>query len=136
MKTTPRKSKKTPIFGDNPVIGFVPVKDFTRAKAFYQKKLGLRLTATDAFALVFESGGTMIRVVKVGAFQPAPYTILGWQVKDAAQAVAALSMRGVTFERFPGMEQDAQGIWNAPGGARVAWFKDPDGNVLSLSQHE
>ena len=122
--------------GANPVIGFVPVKNFTRAKAFYQKKLGLRLTATDAFALVFESGGTMIRVVKVGAFQPAPYTILGWQVKDATQAVSALIERGVTFERFPGMEQDVQGIWDAPGGARVAWFKDPDGNVLSLSQHE
>jgi hypothetical protein len=95
----------------------------------------LRLTAKDDFALVFESGGTMIRVVKVGAFRPAFYTILGWQVKDATQSVSALIKRGVNFERFPGMEQDAQGIWSAPGGARVAWFKDPDGNVLSVSQH-
>jgi len=136
MRTPPRKSKGTPMFGANSVIGFIPTQDFARAKAFYQDTLGLRLTATDAFALVFESGGTMIRVVKVGAFRAAPYTILGWQVKDATLAVAALAKRGVTFARFPGMEQDVHGIWSAPGGARVAWFKDPDGNVLSLSQHE
>jgi predicted enzyme related to lactoylglutathione lyase len=124
-----------PLLGTNSVIGFIPTHDFARAKAFYEGVLGLRLTATDDFALVFESGGTMIRVVKVSSFKPAPYTILGWQVKDAAQAVASLTKRGVSFERFPGMAQDAHGIWDAPGGARVAWFKDPDGNVLSVSQH-
>ena len=135
MKTMRLRSKKPPMVGGNSVIGFIPTTDFSRIKAFYQKKLGLRLTAKDGFALVFESGGTMIRVVKVGAFTPAPYTILGWQVNDATKAVSTLTKRGVIFERFPGMEQDAQGIWNAPGGARVAWFKDPDGNVLSVSQH-
>jgi catechol 2,3-dioxygenase-like lactoylglutathione lyase family enzyme len=124
------------IIGASSVISFVPTKDFARAKAFYADTLGLRLTATDDFALVFESGGTMIRVVNVGAFQPAPFTILGWQVKDATHAVSALAARGVVFERFPGMPQDALGIWAAPGGARVAWFKDPDGNLLSVSQHE
>lgn len=123
------------MLGANSVIGFIPTKDFALAKAFYEGVLGLRLTAMDDFALVFASGGTVIRVVKVGAFQPAPYTILGWQVQNATQAVSALAARGVTFERFPGMAQDAHGIWDAPGGARVAWFKDPDGNVLSVSQH-
>ena len=115
------------------VIGFIPTKDFRRAKAFYGAKLGLRLVATDKFALVFESGGTTIRVVKVSGFEPAGFTILGWRVDDIQQRVAALLERGVVFERFPWMKQDAQGIWIAPGGARVAWFKDPDGNVLSLS---
>jgi predicted enzyme related to lactoylglutathione lyase len=130
-----QKSKKPSLLGDNSVIGFIPTTDFSRIMAFYQVKLGLRLVAKDDFALVFESGSTMIRVVKVGAFKPAPYTILGWQVNDATKAVSTLTKCGVIFERFPGMEQDAHGIWSAPGGARVAWFKDPDGNVLSVSQH-
>jgi len=89
--------------------------------------------AKDRFALVFASGGTTIRVVKVGRFQAAGFTILGWRVKDIRASVAALAERGVVFERYPWMRQDESGIWIAPGGTRVAWFKDPDGNVLSLS---
>ena len=123
------------MLGRHHVIGFVPTKDFRRARAFFQKTLGLRLTAKDDFALVFESGGTMIRVVKVDDFKPAPYTILGWQVTNLPRTVAILSKRGVVFERFPWLEQDKLGIWAAPGGAQVAWFKDPDGNVLSVSFH-
>ena len=115
------------------VVGFIPVKDFRRAKAFYSTKLGLRFVAKDAFALVFESGGTTIRVVKVGDFQPAGFTILGWKVSDVRRVVTALGRRGIAFERYRWMEQDALGIWTAPGGTLVAWFKDPDGNVLSLS---
>ena len=91
--------------------------------------------ANDGFALVFEGDGTMIRVVKVDAFSPQPFTILGWKVNDIQEKVAALTKRGVAFERYPGMEQDKLGIWDAPGGARVAWFKDPDGNLLSVSLH-
>jgi catechol 2,3-dioxygenase-like lactoylglutathione lyase family enzyme len=123
------------MLGANPIIGFIPTKDFKRARLFYQTTLGLVLIGQDAFALVFECAGTMIRVVKVGKLEPAPYTILGWQVPDIQKAAAALIEHGIRFERFPGMEQDPLGIWNAPGGARVAWFKDPDGNLLSLSQH-
>jgi catechol 2,3-dioxygenase-like lactoylglutathione lyase family enzyme len=115
------------------VVGFIPVKDFRRAEAFYEGKLGLRLVARDDFALVFASGGTTIRVVKVGDFKAAPFTILGWQVKNVKASVGALGKRGVVFERYPGMTQDARGVWTAPGGACVAWFKDPDGNVLSVS---
>jgi catechol 2,3-dioxygenase-like lactoylglutathione lyase family enzyme len=115
------------------VIGFVPTKDFRAAKTFYAGKLGLRFVSRDAFALVFKSGGTTIRVVKVPDFDPALYTILGWQVRGIDKRVVALTKRGVTFVRYPWMEQDKLGIWNAPGGTRVAWFKDPDGNVLSLS---
>ena len=115
------------------VVGFIPTKDFPRAKSFYTGKLGLRFVAEDDFAMVFETGGTTIRVVKVKDFEPAGFTILGWAVGDIQESVASLSERGIVFERYPWMKQDASGIWTAPGGARVVWFKDPDGNVLSVS---
>ncbi len=115
------------------VIGFIPTTDFRRAKAFYEGKLGLRFVSRDAFALVLESGGTTVRIAKAPGFKPAGFTILGWRVSDIAAAVAALAARGIVFERYSWMQQDAAGIWTAPDGARVAWFKDPDGNVLSLS---
>ena len=115
------------------VIGFVPTKDFRRAMSFYGATVGLRFVAEDDFALVFESAGTKIRIVKVDDFTPHAFTILGWQVDDIQESVASLSERGVTFERYPWMQQDASAIWTAPGGVRVAWFKDPDGNVLSVS---
>ena len=115
------------------VIGFIPTKNFRRAKAFYATKLQLRLVAKDDFALVFKSGGTTIRVVKVAGFEAAGFTILGWRVDDLDESVAALRKRGIFVERYPGLKQDAVGIWTAPGGARIAWFKDPDGNVLSVS---
>ena len=115
------------------VIGFIPTKDFKRAKSFYGATVGLRFVAEDEFALVFESRGTTIRIVRVDDFEPSGFTILGWQVDDIRESVAALKERGVTFERYPGMKQSVSGIWTAPGGARVAWFKDPDGNVLSVS---
>jgi catechol 2,3-dioxygenase-like lactoylglutathione lyase family enzyme len=78
--------------------------------------------------------GFMLRIQKAEGHRPLPYTALGWKVPDIAAELAALRARGVTFERFPGLAQDAQGIWSAPSGARIAWFKDPDGNVLSLAQ--
>jgi len=77
----------------------------------------------------------MLRIAKVKEFTPAPFTVLGWEVEHIEEAAAELHKNGVTFERFPGLTQDALGIWSAPGGAKVAWFKDPDGNILSLSQH-
>ena len=123
------------MLGSQSIVGFVPTKDFARAKTFYGDTLGLRVVSEDQFAVVFESAATMIRVVKVGDFTPVKFTILGWLVDDIDETAAALQKRGVVFERFPGMEQDEQGIWRAPGGARVAWFKDPDGNVLSISFH-
>jgi catechol 2,3-dioxygenase-like lactoylglutathione lyase family enzyme len=115
------------------VIGFIPTKDFRRAKTFFGQKLGLRFVAQDKFALVFESSGTMIRVVKVGEFQAAGFTILGWIVANIAKNVRELEARGIGFERYPWMKQDDLGIWTAPSGTKIAWFKDPDGNLLSLS---
>jgi catechol 2,3-dioxygenase-like lactoylglutathione lyase family enzyme len=124
-----------PVLRTSPIIGFVPTQDFRRAQRFYGGKLGLEFVSHDAFALVFKIAGSTLRVARIQEFTPSPFTILGWHVADLARAAAALKKRGVRFERFPGLEQDKLGIWDAPGGARVAWFKDPDGNVLSLSQH-
>jgi hypothetical protein len=97
--------------------------------------LGLRLVRDDSFALVFEIHGRTLRVSRAGPFQPLPFTALGWDVPDIRQSVAALSARGVTFERYPHVQGDDLGIWTAPDGTQVAWFKDPDGNTLSLTQH-
>jgi catechol 2,3-dioxygenase-like lactoylglutathione lyase family enzyme len=120
----------------NPLIAFIPSKDTSRARSFYEGVLGLRFVSDDAFAIVMDSNGTMIRIVRVGEFTPAPFTILGWQVDDIHAKVAELSGNGVQFNRYPYFEQSEDGVWTAPNGAKVAWFPDPDGNVLSVSQHE
>jgi catechol 2,3-dioxygenase-like lactoylglutathione lyase family enzyme len=120
---------------DQSIIGFVATADPDRAKKFYRDTLGLRLVSEQMpFALVFDAHGTMLRVTVVKSVAPAGYTVLGWQVPDIVAAVKALSEAGVRFERYPGMQQDELGIWSAPGGARVAWFKDADGNTLGISQ--
>jgi catechol 2,3-dioxygenase-like lactoylglutathione lyase family enzyme len=118
------------------IVAFVPTRDQARAKAFYEGALGLRFVKDDGFALVLDANGIMVRVTKVpGEFKPAQFTILGWQVSDIEKMVSALERRGVHFERFGFFEQDKLGIWTAPNGDKVAWFKDPDGNTLSVSQH-
>jgi catechol 2,3-dioxygenase-like lactoylglutathione lyase family enzyme len=117
-----------------PIIAFVATTDPARARKFYAKTLGLRLVSEDAFALVFDAAGTMVRVAVVQALQPAGYTVLGWIVPDIRRAVAALSQKGVTVRRYNGLEQDERGIWLSPSGARIAWFEDPDGNTLSVTQ--
>ena len=118
------------------IIRFIPTVDAERAKKFYRDTLGLPLVSDELpFALVFEANGTMLRVTVVQQLTPAAYTILGWKVPDIAVAAMALTQAGVHFERYPWMEQDELGIWTSPGDAKVAWFKDPDGNTLSISQH-
>ena len=118
------------------IIGFIAAADPGRAKTFYRDTLGLPLVSEEMpFALVFDAHGTMLRVTFVEKVNPAGYTVLGWNVPDIVAAAKALAAAGVGFERYPGMAQDEHGIWSAPGGAKVAWFKDPDGNTLSLSQH-
>jgi hypothetical protein len=89
----------------------------------------------DGFAVVVRSKGTAIRIVRAGEFTPFPFTILGWEVPDIAKAVEELAGAGVPFARYSFLEQDASGIWSSPSGSKVAWFQDPDGNLLSLSQH-
>jgi catechol 2,3-dioxygenase-like lactoylglutathione lyase family enzyme len=118
----------------HPIIAFVATTDPLRAKAFYAQTLGLRLVREDGFALAFDAGGTMLRVAIVQTLQPAPYTVLGWIVPDIGNAVQNLQARGVVFQRYEWMTQDDLGVWSSPSGARVAWFADPDGNTLSLTQ--
>jgi catechol 2,3-dioxygenase-like lactoylglutathione lyase family enzyme len=117
------------------IMAFVGVRDPEHARAFYRDTLGLHIVTEQLpFALVFDAHGIMLRVSIVQEVAPAPYTVLGWEVPDAAAAVQELTSAGVEFERFKGMNQDDLGVWKSPGGARVAWFKDPDGNLLSLTQ--
>ena len=117
------------------MVGFIPTRDGDAARVFYEKKVGLRFISDDQFAVVFQSGENIIRIARTGSFTPAPYTILGWQSTNIEQDVREMSARGVTFERYDYMgPQDELGIWTAPGGAKIAWFKDPDGNTLSIAQ--
>ncbi|HVR63180.1 MAG TPA: VOC family protein [Polyangia bacterium] len=122
------------MLGSYKVMAFLATRDGRRARAFYETTLGLRVVADDDFALALDAGGTMVRVQKVPSFAPHPFTALGWEVPDIDGAVAALVARGVAFARFDGMGQDERGIWRSPSGARVVWFRDPDGNTLSLTQ--
>jgi catechol 2,3-dioxygenase-like lactoylglutathione lyase family enzyme len=117
------------------MVGFVPTKDYDKARAFYEGKLGFEFVSLDQFALVMSVGGHKIRIAKVPNFTPLQGTILGWEVKDIEAVVTWLSGRGVTTEKYPFVEDRELGIWAAPGGDKVAWFKDPDGNILSVGQH-
>ena len=118
------------------LIGFVPTKDSRKARAFYEGKLGFQFVSDDQFALVMRAGETMIRIAKAQDFTPAPYTVMGWEVLDVEAIVRWLTQRGVAFEKYPFVQDHELGIWTAPGGDKVAWFKDADGNVLSVSQHQ
>lgn len=126
------------MLGSAAVVAFVPSRSPKKARSFYEHTLGLGFISDDQFAHVFDANGVMVRVVDVSSvdgFKPAPFTILGWSVDDIGKAVKGLQKKGVKFERFPGMDQDQLGIWNSPSGAKIAWFKDPDGNLLSVSGH-
>ena len=117
------------------MVGFLLTKDYDKARAFYEGKLGFEFVSLDQFALVMHAGKSMIRIVKVSTFTPLQSTVLGWQVGDIEVMVDWLTNRGVIFEKYPFVQDKERGIWTAPGGSRVAWFKDPDGNVLSVSEH-
>lgn len=117
------------------VVTFLLTKNPEAAVAFYRDTLGLTFRRDDGFALVFDMDGVMLRIAKVKEVAPAQNTVLGWEAEDIGAAVRDLSGKGVAFERYPGMGHDADGIATFPNGDKVAWFKDPDGNVLSVSQH-
>jgi catechol 2,3-dioxygenase-like lactoylglutathione lyase family enzyme len=118
---------------DHPVL-FLATADAERARAFYERVLGLAFVADEPPALVFRVGDSMLRIQKVEQVHAVPYTALGWTVPDIRRTVQELRVAGVAFQRYAGMNQDADGIWPAPSGALVAWFRDPDGHVLSLTQ--
>jgi catechol 2,3-dioxygenase-like lactoylglutathione lyase family enzyme len=116
------------------LVAFVATCDLEAAGAFYAPILGLPLLEANEFANVYDANGTQLRVTLVGSLAEAPHTVLGWRVADIARTVAELRAAGVEGKRYPGMDQDEDGVWVAPGGTRVAWFSDPDGNTLSLQQ--
>jgi catechol 2,3-dioxygenase-like lactoylglutathione lyase family enzyme len=118
------------------LIGIVPTTDAARAKEFYCGVLGLKFLEDDGFALVVSGHHATLRIVKMPEFTPFPFTLLGWEVGDIGDEVRDLQASGVVFERYGFFEQDALGVWTAPNGSKVAWFKDPDGNTLSVSQHK
>ena len=125
-----------PILGGSELVAFAPTTDPAKARAFYEGVLGLRLVADEKpFALVFDANATMLRVTTVHELKPQPFTVLGWHVANIETTVDRLAARGIEFNRYKGMnDADPRGIWNSPSGARVAWFKDPDGNVLSVTE--
>jgi catechol 2,3-dioxygenase-like lactoylglutathione lyase family enzyme len=118
--------------GDATPVAFVGVTDLDDAERFYGATLGLALTDARPFALVHATSQTMLRITLVDEVVAAPYTVLGWAVADLEGEVDRLAAAGVAFNRYDGVPQDERGIWTAPGGARIAWFRDPDGNTLSL----
>jgi catechol 2,3-dioxygenase-like lactoylglutathione lyase family enzyme len=122
------------VLASSKLMAFAPSTDMKRARAFFEGVLGLRFVNEDSFAIVFDANGTPLRVANTPGFQPAPYTIVGWAVPQIERYVEKLKARGVSFMRYPGLKQDALGIWTSPSKAKVAWFQDPDGNVLSLTQ--
>ena len=117
------------------IVGFVGTIRPTAARLFYEKKLGLQLIEENPFSLVFASGDTTVRVQKVDTLITPPYTSLGWEVTDIETAVQHLTSNGVVFQHIEGLPQNDLGIWCTPDGSQVAWFQDPDGNTLSLTEH-
>lgn len=125
------------MLSDATPMGFIAVSNFDTARDFYEGVLGLQVISRDGFALVLRSGSTLIRLTQPPELVIAPYTCFGWQVTDIHDKVLGLSTRGVKFElyEFFGDAQTPHGVWTAPNGDMIAWFKDPDGNLLSISQH-
>ena len=118
------------------IVAFLTIVDVERAKLFYRDTLGLTLISEEPpFALVFDAHGIMVRLVMGKERPKVPGTVLGWQVPDIRSAIRDLRANDVSFERFDGLQQDEAGIWASPSGASVAWFRDPDGNLLSISEH-
>lgn len=116
------------------LMAFAATSDLAAARAFYERGLGLAVSGQSPIALTFDCRGTTLRVVLVEKPVVAPYTVLGFTVSDMAATIADLAARGIDFERVDGVQQDELGVWHAPGGTLVAWFKDPDGSMLSLTQ--
>jgi len=117
------------------LVGFLMTTDYDKARAFFESKLGFEFVSLDQFALVMRSGENHIRITKSDPFEPLQRTVLGWEVEDVEAVVKVLRDRGLITEKYPWVADQDLGIWKTPNGDKVAWFKDPDGNLLSLSHH-
>jgi catechol 2,3-dioxygenase-like lactoylglutathione lyase family enzyme len=118
---------------NNRIKAFVSTTEPLKARQFYENKLGLKLLSEDKYGIEFEANGALLRISIVEKLAPQPFTVLGWDTTDIVSTIKILGKKGILFERYPFIDQDESGIWTAPGGTRVAWFKDPDGNLLSVS---
>jgi catechol 2,3-dioxygenase-like lactoylglutathione lyase family enzyme len=123
------------MLSDSNLAAFIATSKPDEARAFYEDVLGLTLLSDEQYAIVFDANGTTLRVQKAGSFTPQQFTALGWHIDDIEATMAALRAKGVVFEQFPWMPEGSNGIMTFPEGARVAWFKDPDGNLLSIDQY-
>lgn len=121
------------MLGDCEIMAMVATARAAEAQSFYGDVLGLTLEEDTPFALVFTGAGRTLRIQKVQSFTPLPFSALAWKVSNIEELAGSLAAKGVVFERFSFLQQDEHGIWAAPDGAKVAWFKDPDGNLLSLA---
>jgi predicted enzyme related to lactoylglutathione lyase len=119
---------------DKELKAFVPTVKPDKAKTFYKDILGLQLLSEDNYALEFNANGVLLRVTIVPELKPQGFTVLGWNVPDISSEIKSLNKKGIVCERYSFLDQDGLGIWTAPGGSKVAWFKDPDGNILSLTE--
>ena len=122
------------ILENHELVAFLATTQADKSRAFYCDTLGLRFEEDSPFAMVLRAANATVRIQKVQAFTPLPFTALGWKVEDVSATAKQLQVKGVKFERFEGMQQDDLGVWTSPSGAMICWFKDPDGNVLSLTQ--
>ena len=122
------------MLGSSTIIAFAPATDLAGARGFYERTLGLRFVEQSDVACIFDANGTMLRITAVSRVANPGYTVLGWRVADIEAAVQALTLKGVKFTQYDGMDQDLNGIWTTPAGDKVAWFTDPDNNNISLTQ--
>lgn len=122
------------MLADKKLKAFVPTLNLKNAKGFYKDILGLLFLSEDDYGLEFDANGTLLRVIIVPELKPQGFTVLGWNVANIASTIQSLNKKGIVCEKYDFMEQDKLGIWLSPGGSKVAWFKDPDGNVLSLTE--
>lgn len=122
------------MFSDKELKAFIPTVNPAKAKYFYKDILGLKFMSEDIYALEFDANGTRLRVTIVQEFKPQPFTVLGWDADNIVSVITSLNKKGILCEKYDFLKQDELGIWTAPGGTKVAWFKDPDGNLLSVSE--
>ena len=122
------------MLADKELKAFVPTVKPGEAKTFYKDILGLKLLSEDHYALEFNANGTLLRVIIVQELKPQVFTVLGWNVEDISSAIKSLNIKGIICEKYDFLQQDSLGIWTSPNGSKVAWFKDPDGNILSLTE--
>jgi predicted enzyme related to lactoylglutathione lyase len=122
------------MLADKILKAFVPTIKAAEAKNFYKDILGLELLSEDDYALEFNANGVLLRMIIVPQLTPQPFTVLGWNIENISGMIESLNAKGIICEKYDFLEQDVSGIWTSPNGSKVAWFKDPDGNILSLSE--